>query len=99
MAGNRFSSRSIVSLENGQNGGYCTDVYENEKGVFFRDLSGSGFRDGNLLKLLSFPNVLLPPHQDFMTREALTQIAHITFENLASWALNNELGSEMVLSE
>ena len=93
----------IESLEKGQIGGYCSDVYEKEKGIFFKDHSGSGIRDRKLIKLLSFPNVLLTPHQAFMTHEALTQISQITFENLDSWAAGkpckNELGSELILSE
>ncbi|MCK0146668.1 2-hydroxyacid dehydrogenase [Arenibacter sp. F26102] len=86
----------IIALENKKIGGYCTDVYEKEKGTFFKDNSAKGIKDGQLKKLLSFPNVLLTPHQGFITKEALTNIAEVTFENLNSWEegkpCKNELG-------
>lgn len=87
-------------LENGRIGGYCTDVYEKEKGVFFKDHSQSGIVDRQLKRLLSLPNVLLTPHQAFMTPKALTNIAKTTFENIDNWAENkdckNELGYEPI---
>jgi len=86
----------INALESNKIGGYCTDVYEKEKGTFFRDNSADGNIDLQLKKLLSFYNVLLTPHQGFITQEALTNIAEITFENLNCWEENipckNELG-------
>jgi D-lactate dehydrogenase len=92
----------IKSLENRHLGGYCTDVYEKEKGIFFRDNFEHGIKDERLKKLLSFSNVLLTPHQAFVTKEALSKIAQITFENIDSWAnakeCKNELGLELINS-
>lgn len=92
----------IIALENNKIGGYCTDVYEKEKGTFFRDNSVIGIKDEQLKKLLSLPNVLLTPHQGFITKEALTNIAEVTFENLNSWeagkVCKNELGLETISS-
>jgi D-lactate dehydrogenase len=86
----------IVALENETIGGYCTDVYEKEIGTFFKDNAVNGIKDQQLKKLLSFSNVLLTPHQGFITKEALTNIAEITFENLKNWEegkpCKNELG-------
>lgn len=91
----------ISALENKHLAGYCTDVYEKEKGSFFKDNSKKGIGDEQLEKLLALPNVLLTPHQAYMTHEALTNIATITFENLDSWqegrACTNELGYEKLL--
>ena len=92
----------IKSLEDKHLGGYCTDVYEKEKGVFFKDNSKQGIKDERLKKLLSFSNVLLTPHQAFVTKEALASIAKITYENIDCWAegktSKNELGLELINS-
>ena len=92
----------IDALENKKLGGYCTDVYEKEKGTFFMDNSITGIKDEQLKKLLSLPNVLLTPHQGFITKEALTNIAEVTFGNLNCWEegrpCKNELGLETILS-
>jgi D-lactate dehydrogenase len=72
----------IGGLKSGQIGGVALDVYEEEEGVFFEDLSGSVLQDDELARLLTFPNVLITAHQAFLTREALSEIARITVENL-----------------
>lgn len=92
----------IEALEAKNIAGYATDVYEKEKGVFFKDHSKNGIKDERLKKLLSLTNVLLTPHQAFITKEALTNIAEITFDNLDSWSQGhiskNELGMELINS-
>jgi D-lactate dehydrogenase len=50
--------------------------------VFFEDLSGTVLADDELSRLLTFPNVLITSHQAFLTREALTEIARVTAENI-----------------
>ncbi|WP_047414606.1 2-hydroxyacid dehydrogenase [Cellulophaga sp. Hel_I_12] len=89
----------IEALEKGAIAGYCTDVYEKEKGTFFKDNSKDSIKDEDLKKLLTFSNVLLTPHQAFVTKEALQHIAEITFKNIDSWLAHtvgkNELGLEM----
>lgn len=61
------------------------DVYEEEGGVFFEDLSGEVLEDDVLARLLSFPNVLVTSHQAFMTSEALSNIASVTLENVRAF--------------
>jgi D-lactate dehydrogenase len=58
------------------------DVYEEEEGVFFEDLSGEVLQDDELARLLTFPNVLITAHQAFLTKEALEEIARVTTENV-----------------
>jgi len=58
------------------------DVYEEEEGKFFRDLSDQVLDDEVLARLMSFPNVLLTSHQAFFTHEAMTTIAGTTIANL-----------------
>jgi len=72
----------IKALKSGQVGGVALDVYEEEEGVFFEDLSGEVLPDDELARLLTFPNVLVTAHQAFFTREALSEIARVTVENI-----------------
>lgn len=72
----------IQSLKSGHLRGVALDVYEEEEGVFFEDLSGEILHDDDLSRLLTFPNVLITSHQAFLTEEALTEIAQTTCENL-----------------
>src|SRR5215472_3365001 len=61
----------IKALKSGHVGGVALDVYEEEEGIFFEDLSGEVLHDDELARLLTFPNVLVTAHQAFFTREAL----------------------------
>jgi len=72
----------IDSLKSGHLGGVALDVYEEEEGVFFEDLSGQVLLDDELSRLLTFPNVLVTSHQAFLTHEALTEIARVTAANI-----------------
>ncbi|RYE17476.1 MAG: 2-hydroxyacid dehydrogenase, partial [Sphingobacteriales bacterium] len=74
---------AIEALKTGKIGYLGIDVYEQEEKLFFRDLSESVIQDDMILRLLSFPNVLITSHQGFFTHEALTEIAHVTLSNLA----------------
>jgi len=72
----------IEALKSGHMGGVALDVYEEEEGIFFEDLSGEVLHDDELARLLSFPNVFVTAHQAFLTHEALSEIARITVENV-----------------
>jgi D-lactate dehydrogenase len=76
----------IEALKSGQLGGVALDVYEEEEGIFFEDLSGIVLQDDELARLLTFPNVLITSHQAFLTREALSDIARTTVTNLRALA-------------
>lgn len=76
----------IDVLKSGQLGGVALDVYEEEEGVFFEDLSGEVLQDDELSRLLTFPNVLVTAHQAFLTHEALSEIARVTVVNLLSYS-------------
>jgi D-lactate dehydrogenase len=76
----------IEALKSGQLGGVALDVYEEEEGVFFEDLSGLVLQDDELARLLTFPNVLITSHQAFLTHEALSDIARTTVANLRALA-------------
>jgi D-lactate dehydrogenase len=76
----------IEALKSGRLAGVGLDVYEEEEGIFFEDLSGGVLQDDDLARLLTFPNVLITSHQAFLTREALTEIACTTVANIAALA-------------
>lgn len=76
----------IDALKSGHLGGVALDVYEEEEGIFFEDLSGQVLQDDELSRLLVFPNVLITSHQAFLTHEALTEIARVTCENVTRLA-------------
>lgn len=76
----------IDALKSGRLGALALDVYEEEEGVFFEDLSEDILADDQLARLLTFPNVLVTSHQAFFTREAVTAIAGTTLGNLDDFA-------------
>ncbi|BET65644.1 2-hydroxyacid dehydrogenase [Opitutales bacterium ASA1] len=73
----------IAALKARRLGGVALDVYEEEEGVFFEDLSGEPLADDELSRLLTFPNVIVTAHQAFLSGDALAEIARVTTENLA----------------
>jgi phosphoglycerate dehydrogenase-like enzyme len=97
-----ISSRALIdALKSGQVGGAGLDVYEEEEGLFFRDLSEHVLQDDVLARLLTFPNVVITSHQAFLTREALANIAETTLANVSAFEhgqrLVNEVRAEQVI--
>lgn len=88
----------IEALKSGRLGGVALDVYEEEEGVFFEDLSGQILQDDDLARLLTFPNVLITAHQAFLTREALAEIARVTITNLTAFAKGQPFLPETALT-
>ena len=79
------TSAILAALGSGKLGGYASDVYDKESGVYFYDRRGEELKDPNLKTLIDHHKVVLTPHQAFATREALEKIAETTFYNLNSW--------------
>ena len=76
----------IQALKSGHLAGVGLDVYEEEEGIFFEDLSSGVLHDDELARLLTFPNVLITSHQAFLTGEALSEIACTTVANISALA-------------
>ncbi len=87
----------IKAIEKGQIGYFGTDVYENEKNIFFYNHSGKEINDKMLNKLLAMTNVIITPHQAFATQEALTNIANTTFYNIDCWKKNKMPVTELTV--
>ncbi|EPR66455.1 2-hydroxyacid dehydrogenase [Cyclobacterium qasimii] len=71
------------------------DVYEQEEKLFFEDLSESIIQDDYILRLNSFPNVLITSHQAYFTKEAMDQITLITLDNIHAFEMNEKLENEV----
>jgi D-lactate dehydrogenase len=81
-----IDTRALIdALKAGKLGGVGLDVYEEEEGIFFEDLSSKILQDDELARLLTFRNVLITAHQAFLTHEALAEIARVTAENLIAF--------------
>jgi D-lactate dehydrogenase len=88
----------IEGLKSGQIGGFATDVYEQEAGIFFRDLSSVVVTDDVLQRLISFPNVIVTGHQAFFTQEAVTTICETTMQSVTEFATGRPLSNEIKAS-
>ncbi len=81
---------AIDALKAGTLGSLGLDVYEEEGGLFFRDLSSAGIQDDVFARLLTFPNVVVTGHQGFFTEDALAAIASTTLANLDTFAATGQ---------
>ncbi len=84
---------AITALKTGKLGYLGIDVYEQEEKLFFHDLSENIIADDIIIRLMSFPNVLITAHQGFLTEEALTQIALITLQNVSDFEEGKKLAN------
>lgn len=75
----------LAFIDNNHLGGYATDVYDKEKGVFSYDRSSDIPEDTMLTTLLNHDQIIMTPHQAYATHEALERIATTTVQNLTSW--------------
>jgi D-lactate dehydrogenase len=75
----------IEAIKSGKIGYLGIDVYEQEEGLFFEDLSDTIVQDDTFQRLQSFPNVMITAHQAFFTRNALTNIAETTLANVTDF--------------
>ncbi|HEY5649975.1 MAG TPA: 2-hydroxyacid dehydrogenase [Acidimicrobiia bacterium] len=73
---------AIEGLKSRRIGHLGLDVYEEEGDLFFEDQSDRVITDDVFSRLLTFPNVIVTGHQAFFTRNALSEIARVTGENL-----------------
>lgn len=87
----------IRALKHGKLGYLGLDVYEQEENLFFRDLSETIIKDDTIARLMSFPNVLITAHQAFFTKNALTQIAEVTLNNISDFEQDHPLKNEILI--
>ena len=81
-----IESRALVNaLKSRHLGAAGLDVYEEESHIYFQDLSDEVISDDIIMRLISFPNVIVTGHQAFFTVEALTIIAETTIKNMSDF--------------
>lgn len=90
------TSDAIDGLKAGKIGYLGLDVYEQEEKLFFNDLSENIIQDDIIMRLMSFPNVLVTAHQGFFTEEALSQIAQVTLTNIDAFVAGAMLENKVV---
>ncbi len=94
--GKLIDTKALINgLKSGKIGGAGLDVYEEESEYFFEDYSTQIIEDDVLARLLTFPNVLITSHQAFFTREALTNIAETTLQNIKDFYNGTPLKNEI----
>jgi D-lactate dehydrogenase len=86
----------IEGIKSGKIGYLGIDVYEQEDGLFFEDLSDTVIQDDTFQLLQSFPNVVITAHQAFFTRNALENIATTTLANITDFEQGQPLKNEVV---
>lgn len=93
--GGLVDTRALIEgLKSGKIGSAGLDVYEEEAGIFFNDLSHKVLTDDVLARLMTFNNVVVTSHQAFLTREALANIAETTLMNITEF-LEGKRGGEL----
>lgn len=86
---------AIEALKTGKLGYLGIDVYEQEEKLFFHNLQDEIIHDDTIMRLMSFPNVLVTAHQGFFTDEALTQIAQTTIRSINDFEQNKPLANKI----
>ncbi|MDB5032095.1 2-hydroxyacid dehydrogenase [Mucilaginibacter sp.] len=89
----------LTALESRKVGYLGLDVYDFENGLFFEDQQQDAVKDVLLVKLMSHPNVLITPHQAYLTRETLQEIADQTIKNLDLWQAGKCIGKACVCAK
>lgn len=79
------SSEVLKALDSGQIGYLGLDVYEHDKGLFLSDHHLDKNKDPLLETLMNHRNVIVTPHQAFLTTEALQEIALRLIHTLDQW--------------
>jgi D-lactate dehydrogenase len=89
--GEHASTADLIKLaEEDHLGGIGLDVYEDEPIVASELRSGMNAVSAQVRKLLSFPNILLTPHNAFNTTEAVERKSRLTAEQLDFFLRNKK---------
>jgi D-lactate dehydrogenase len=93
------SADLLRGLHSGKIGWLGLDGYEFEQGMFYSDHSHDLVKDPIMKELLSFPNVIISPHQAFLTKETLQEIANLVIQNLDNWEAGKCSGKACICAD
>ncbi len=97
--GGLIDSKAVLRALKSEKLGYLgIDVYEQEESLFAQDLSDTIIQDDLILRLMTFPNVLITAHQAYLTAEALSEIARITLQNIEAFEKGETLENQITVS-
>lgn len=92
-----IDTKSVIqALKDRQLGGLALDVYEGESQIFYKDHGNQIIEDDELMRLMTFPNVIICGHQAFFTEEALTEIAESTLRNLEDFVEGRSCSNSLI---
>ena len=92
-----IDSKAVLRALKSEHLGYLgIDVYEQEEQLFAQDLSDTIIPDELILRLMTFPNVLITAHQAYLTEEALSEIARITLQNIDAFEKGDLLNQVVI---
>lgn len=92
-----IDTKSVIqALKDRQLGGLALDVYEGESQIFYKDHGNQIIEDDELMRLMTFPNVIICGHQAFFTEEALTEIAESTLRNLEDFIQGRQCSNSLI---
>ncbi len=96
--GGLLNTQDVIESLKAKHLGYLgIDVYEQEAGIFFNDLSETIIEDDSIARLMTFPNVIITSHQGFFTKEALEQIANTTLNSLYTIEKGEPLNEKVIV--
>jgi D-lactate dehydrogenase len=99
-SGMLINTADVLSAIEAKKVGYLgLDVYEFDNDLFFENHQHDLVKDLLLQRLIGKPNVLITPHQGFLTREALQHVADQTIQNLDLWQQNKCVGKACVCAK
>jgi D-lactate dehydrogenase len=94
--GGLIDTSAVVSgLKSKKIGALGVDVFEGEGEYFYNDRSGEVIADDSLARLFTFHNVIVTGHQAYFTKEALSNIAKTTMDNIKAYLNKSEFVNQV----
>lgn len=90
------SEAIIEGLESGKIGYAALDTYEEEVGLYYKNLERSIIANRTRAILSAFPNVILSPHMAFYTEQSTSDMVGTTIEGLLAFERSGDNPAEII---